>query len=137
MPAPVLESPLRYLAQTAKTHAIAGAAAGVALGAVHGIISVRHSRLRDRYDVAAEGLTHVGTGAVLGLLAATTTALAGVSVAAFAGRGILAIAVPLVASTVATGSAHKPVERLVRSWSEDVVEGLKRTLERQASPNAA
>jgi len=131
----ILQSRLRHLARIAKTHAIAGAAAGVALGVVHGIISVRHSRLRDRYDVMAEGLTHVGTGAVLGALAATTTALAGVSVAAIGGRGVVAIAVPLVASTVATGSAHKPVERLVRSWSEDVVKGLKRTSQRQASPN--
>ena len=90
----ILKSPWGHLTQTVKTNAIAGAAAGVALGVIHGIISVRPSQLRDRYDFAAEGLTHVGTGAILGLLAATTTALAGVAVAAFAGRGILAIAVP-------------------------------------------
>lgn len=137
MPAPVLQSPLTHLAQTAKTHAIAGAAAGVALGVVHGIISARHSRLRDRYDVAAEGLTHVGTGAVLGLLAATTSALAGVSVAAFAGRGILAIAAPMVASHVVTGSAHGRVARWVRSWSEDVVKGLRQTSQRQARPDVS
>lgn len=135
MPTYVSTSPLSDLAQTAKTHAIAGASAGVALGVVHGLISVRQSRLRDGYDVAAEALTHVGTGAVLGALAATVTVLAGVSVAAIAGRGMLTIAVPLVASTVATGSAHQPVERLVRSWSDDVVKGLRRTLRRQATPN--
>jgi cobalamin biosynthesis protein CobD/CbiB len=123
------------LAQIAKTNAIAGTAAGVAVGVIDSIISVRQSPPRDRYDVLVQGLTSVGTGAVLGALAATVTALAGVSVAAIAGRGALAIAVPMVATTVATDSAHKPVERLVRSWSEDVVKGLKRTLAREASPN--
>lgn len=130
MIAPTPISPLKQLVQTAKTHAVAGASAGVAVGIVHGVIAVRNSQLRDRYDVMAEGLTHVGTGAVLGALAATVTAFAGVSVAAVAGRGILAIAVPLVASTVATGSAHEPIERFVRGWSKDMVTGLRRTLER-------
>ena len=60
--------------------------------------------------MVAEGLTHVATGAVLGALTATVTAAAGVS--------------------VATGSAHEPVERVVRGWSHDVVTGLRRTLER-------
>ena len=135
MPTPVSASPMGHLVEIAKTNAIAGASAGVAMGVIHSVISARQSPPRDRYDVVAEGLTSVGTGAVLGALAATVTALAGVSVAAIAGRGTLAIAVPMVATTVATNSAHKPVERLVRSWSEDVVKGLKRTLEREASPN--
>ena len=126
---PISESSLGHLAQIAKTNAIAGAVAGVALGVVQGIISVRHSRLQDRHDVMVEGLTYVGTGAVLGVLSATTTALAGVAVAAIAGRGVLEIAVPLVASTVATSTAHKPVENLVRSWSDGAVNGLKRTSE--------
>ncbi len=126
---------LRQVARTAKTNAIAGASAGVAVGVVRGIVSLRRSRPRDRYDVAAEGLTHVGTGAVLGVLAAMTGALAGASVAAISGRSILAIAAPLVASTVATASAHEPVERIVRYWSEDVVESLRRSLERRADPN--
>lgn len=132
MYAQVSTNSLRHFTETAKTHAIAGAAAGVAVGVIHGIISVRHSQLRDRYDVAAEGLTQVGTGAVLGALAATVTALAGVSIGAVAGRGILSIAVPLVASTVVTNSVHKPVERAVRSWSEDVAEGLKRSMTRSS-----
>ncbi len=55
--------------------------------------------------------------------AATTTALAGVAVA---GRGILAIAVPLFASNLATSIAHKPAKRLARAWSEDVVKGRNR-----------
>lgn len=135
MPTPIFKSPLGELAQIAKTNAIAGTAAGVAVGVIDSIISVRQSPPQDRYDVLVQGLTSVGTGAVLGALAATVTALAGVSVAAIAGRGALAIAVPMVATTVATDSAHKPVERLVRSWSEDVVKGLKRTLAREASPN--
>ena len=63
MPAQIARSPLGHLVQkTAKTHAIAGAAAGVAVGVIGGIISVRRSQVRDRYDVAAEGLTHIGTG---------------------------------------------------------------------------
>ena len=135
MPTPISDSPLGQLPQIAKTNAIAGASAGVALGVIHSIVSVRKGPPRDRYDVVAQGLTSVGTGAALGALAATVTALAGVSVAAIAGRGALAIAVPMIATTVATNSAHKPVKRLVRSWSEDVVKGLKRTLEREASPN--
>jgi len=125
-------SPWGHLTQTVKINAIAGAAAGVALGVIHGIISVHPSQLRDRYDFAAEGLTHVGTGAILGLLSATTTALAGVAVGPVAGRGILAIAVPLVASNLVTGIAHKPANRLARAWSEDVVKGRKRPSQPQA-----
>ena len=135
MPAQISKSPLGHLAQTAKTHAIGGAAAGVTVGVIDALISVRHSQVRDSYDVAAEGLTHIGTGAILGVLAGTVTALAGVSVAAIAGRGILAIAVPMVASTVVIDSAHKRVARLVRSWSEDVVKGLKQPLQRQPGPD--
>ncbi len=116
---------LKQLAQTAKTTAIAGAAAGVAVGVVHGIISVRRSHLRDPYDVAAEGLTHVGTGAILGVLGATASALAGVSVAASAGRGILTIAAPMAAGMVVTSSAHERVHHLARTWSERFVRGLK------------
>lgn len=109
------------LAQTAKTNAIAGAVAGVALGVIHGAVSVRRSQLRDGYEFAAEGLTLVSTGAILGLLSGTTAALAGVTTAAVAGRGILALAVPLVASNLATGFAREPVNRLARTWSEGVV----------------
>ena len=121
-----------HLAQTAKTNAIAGAVAGVALGVIQGAISMRRSQLRDRYDFAAEGLTHVGTGAILGLLSGTTTAFAGVAAAAVAGRGIVAIAVPLVASNLVTGIAHKPVSRLARTWSEGVVKGRNRASPPQA-----
>jgi hypothetical protein len=80
-------------------------------------------------------LTHVGTGAILGLLSATTTALAGVAVAAVAGRGILAIAVPLVASNLVTSIAHKPANRLARTWSEDLVKGRNRPSQPQARSN--
>ncbi|MDJ0872040.1 MAG: hypothetical protein QNJ87_09730 [Gammaproteobacteria bacterium] len=127
---------LKTLAQTAKTHAIAGASAGVALGIIHGAISVHERQLRDRYDMAAEGLTHVGTGAILGVLGAMATALAGVSVAAITGRRLVAIAVPLVASAVVTSGAHEPVERWVRSRSDDVVAALKRTLDRSRQLDA-
>ncbi len=127
---------LKTLVQTAKTHAIAGASAGVALGIVHGVISVQERQLRDRYDMAAEGLTHVGTGAILGVIGAMATALAGVSVAAITGRRIVAIAVPLVASAAITSGAHDPVERWVRSRSDDIVAALKRTLERSGQPGA-
>ena len=116
---------LKQLAQTAKTTAIAGAAAGVTMGLVRGIISVRRSRLRDPYDVAVEGLTHIGTGAILGVLGASASALAGVSVAASAGRGILTIAVPMAASMVVTSSAHERVHNIARTWSERFVIGLK------------
>ena len=119
-------SPQGDFAQTVKTQAIAGAVAGVALGVIHGVISVRYSQLRDRYDVLGEGLTHAGTGAILGVLGGASAAFAGVSVAPIAGRGAVAIAAPLVASAVVTSSAHKPVERLVRSWSRSVVSGLRR-----------
>ncbi len=132
MPILISAMPLGDFKQTAKANAIAGASAGVALGLIQGIMAAHESPLRDRYDVAAEALTQVGTGAALGALAGTTAALAGVSVASVAGRGILAFAVPLIASTVATGIAHAPVERAVHAWSEDIVGGLKRTLERRA-----
>jgi hypothetical protein len=70
MPAPISDSPLGQLPQIAKTNAIAGASAGVAIGVIHSIISVRKSPPRDRYEVVAQGLTSVGTGAALGALAA-------------------------------------------------------------------
>ena len=127
-------SSLKNLAQIAKTHAIAGASAGVALGIVHGVVSVHESQLRDRYDVAAEGLTHVGTGAILGMLGAVTTAFAGVSVAAVTGRRFLTLAVPLIASLAVTGTAQEPVERIVRSWSGNAVQSLRRALQRKGSP---
>ena len=125
----ISKSPWGHLTQTVKTNAIAGAAAGVALGVIHGIISVRPSQLQDRYDYAAEGLTHVGTGAILGLVSATTTALAGVAVA---GRGILEIAVPMVASSLVTSIAHKPANRFARALSEDIVKGRNRPSQPQA-----
>lgn len=118
------------LTQSVKTNAIAGAAAGIALSLIHGIISVRPSQLQDRYDFAAEGLTHVGTGAILGLLAATTTVLAGVAVA---GRGMLTIAVPIVASSLVTSIAHKPTNRFARALIEDVVKGRNRPSQPQSS----
>ena len=133
----VSTSPGGNLAQTAKTQALAGASAGLVLGVIHSVNSVRQSQIRDRYDVAAEGLTQVGTGAILGLLGATSAAVVGVYVAPIVGRGILAIAVPLVASAAITSSVHKPAERLVRAWSEAVVKGLKRILQRQRSAYVA
>ncbi len=125
MPGQISQSRLGHLAQTAKTHAIGGAAAGIAVGVIDGLVSVRDRQIRDRYDAATEGLTHIGTGAILGVMAATITALAGVSVAAIAGRGVLAIAVPMVASSLVTDMAHERVQRSVRAWSEDFVQGLK------------
>ena len=125
----ISESSWGQLTQTVKTNVIAGAAAGIALSVMHGIISVRPSQLQDRYDFAAEALTHVGTGAILGLLAATSTALAGIAVA---GRSILVIAVPMVASSLVTSIAHKPANRFARALSEDVVKGRNRPSQTRA-----
>jgi hypothetical protein len=125
----ITQGPWGPLTQSVKTNAIAGAAAGIALSLIHGIISVRPSQLHDRYDFAAEGLTHVGTGAILGLLAATTTVLAGVAVA---GRGMLTIAVPIVASSLVTSIAHKPTNRFARALIEDVVKGRNRPSQPQS-----
>ena len=116
---------MKYLAQTAKTHAIAGASAGVALGLIEGVIAVHQGRSRDRYDIAAETLTHIGTGAVLGALAGATAALAGLSAAGMGGRAVATTTASLVASIAATSVAHSPVERVVRSWSEGVVSGVR------------
>ena len=127
-------SPQIDFAQTAKTQAIVGALAGLTLGVIHGVTSARDSQPRGRHDVAVEGLTHAGTGAILGLLGGTTTALAGVLIAPIAGRGILAIAITLVAGAAVTSSAQRPVERLVRSWSQHVVWGVRRAFQPQLSP---
>jgi hypothetical protein len=97
----------------------------MALGVIRGIVAVRHKQLRDGYDVAAEGLTHVGTGAILGILGATAASVAGVSVAAIAGPGLLTRAAPTVAGTVITGSVQEYVDRFVRPWSYALVTGLK------------
>jgi len=122
---PASASPLKYLVQTAKTQAMAGMAAGMVIGAVHGVVAVRRRRLVTGYDVAVEGLTHVGNGVVLGLLGGVAASVAGVTVAAVVGRGIWVVAAPLVASTVVTGSAQDRVERLIRPVSEGFVEALK------------
>ena len=133
MPGQILQTPVGHLVQTAETHAIGGAAAGIAVGVIDGLVSVRERQIRDRYDAAAEGLTHIGTGAILGVMAATITALAGVSVAAVAGRGFLAVAVPMVATSLVTDMAHERVQRSVRAWSEDFVQGLKQPAQRSRS----
>lgn len=122
------QSSLALLAQTAKTHAIGGASAGLAFGAVQSVIAVHHNRLRNGYDILAEGLTHVGTGAILGVLGAMAASVAGVSVTAITSRRILTVAVPMVASAMVTSGAHQGVYRLVHPWSERAVNGLKRTL---------
>lgn len=131
---PTLQSSLSVLIQTAKTQAIAGAAAGLAYGAVQSIISVRRNQLRDGYDVATEGLAHVSTGAILGCLAAMAASVAGVSVAAIAGRGILSVAAPTVASAIVTSGGYARVDRVVRPWSEGVVNSLKRTMQGEGAP---
>ena len=136
MPGQISQSRLGDLVQTAKTHAIGGAAAGIAVVVIHGLVSVRNRQIRDRYAVATEGLTYIGTGAILGVMAATITALAGVSVAAIAGRGVLAVAVPMVASTLVTDRAHERVQRSVRAWSEEFVQGLSRSTAPDYEPSA-
>ena len=128
-------SPGGNLVEAAKTSAILGATIGLAAGVFDGILSVRRNRSLDGYDIAADALTHVATGAVLGALGATAAGLAGISLAAVAGRGSLAIAVPLIASAVVTGVAHDPVDRLVRSLSEGAVKGVKRAFQREGSPS--
>jgi hypothetical protein len=115
----------QLLAQTAKTQAVAGASAGVTLGLIRGVIYVRRRPLRDGYDVAAEGLTQVSIGAILGIFGAMAASVTGVWVAAVAGRGVLSVAIPAVASAMVSGSAHEPVDRLVRPWSEGVINSLK------------
>lgn len=123
------KSRLKLLVQTARAQAVAGASAGVALGVFRGIIAVRHKQLRDGYDVAAEGLTHIGTGAILGILGATAASLTGVSVAAITAPGLLTRAAPTVAGTIVSSTAHERIDRLVRPWSNYVIAGLKRTFQ--------
>ena len=125
---------LTLLAQTAKTRAISGAAAGLLFGVIQGVISARRNRLRDGYDLVAEGLTHVGNGAILGVLGALTASVVGVSVAAIAGRGVLTLVAPIAASAIVTGGVHTRVDRLVRPWGEGVAYGLKRALQPKVGP---
>ena len=123
------KSTLKFLIQTARAQAVAGASAGMALGLIRGIIAVQYKQLRDGYEVAAEGLTHVGTGAILGILGATAASVAGVSVAAITGPSLLTRAAPTIASTVVTGSVQEYVDRLVRPWSNHVVIRIRRAVQ--------
>jgi hypothetical protein len=118
-------STLQLITQTFKSQAAAGAAAGVSLGVVRGIVTVRRHQLKDGYDVLAEGVTQVGTGAVLGILCAMTASVTGVTVAAIAGRGILAFALPVVASTITSNVAHGRIDRMIRPLGEDFAQGMK------------
>jgi carbon monoxide dehydrogenase subunit G len=115
--------------ETARTQAIAGAAAGAALGILRGIVSVRSNRMRDGYDVMTEGLAEIGTGAVLGAMSAVAATATGVTVAAVTGRTVLTVAAPLVASALTSSLAHKRVDRQIRPMSEDFVHGLRQALE--------
>ena len=119
----------QQLAQTARTQAVVGAAAGVTLGAIRGFVLVRRKGARDAFQVATEGITQVGTGAVLGVLGGLAASVTGVSVTAAAGRGILAIAAPVVASAMITSNAHDPVARVIRTWSERLLDGLRGSLQ--------
>jgi hypothetical protein len=132
---------LSLITETAKTQAIAGAAAGAAVGILRSIVFLRRTHLRDGYDLMAEGLTEIGTGAALGVLCGIAATASGVTAAAIFGRGILTVAAPVVASAVASSMAHQRVDRLIRPMSEDFVYGLKRALRdnflREAVPGAA
>jgi hypothetical protein len=119
---------LSLILETAKTQALAGAAAGAALGVLRSFVTVHRENLHDGYDVLSEGLTELGTGALLGAVSALAASATGATVAAIAGRGIWTVAAPLVVSTVTSNLAHKRVDRLVRPFSEDLVRGLKESL---------
>jgi hypothetical protein len=131
---PFSSDTFKILTQTARTQAFAGAAAGVTVGFVRGIVSVRVNQLQGGRDVLTEGLTQTGAGAILGVLGALAASAAGVTATAIAGRGVLSIAMPMVASAVVTGSAHEEVVRAVRPWSEGFVRGVSRVLRREAGP---
>jgi hypothetical protein len=123
--------------ETAKTQALAGAAAGATIGILRGIVSVRHHRLQSGYDVLAEGMTEIGVGTVLGILSSVAATATGVTVAAISGRAVLIVAAPLVASAVTSSLAHNRVDRFVRPITEDFVYGLKRASEENFLVSAA
>lgn len=120
---------LSLIIETAKTQAIAGAAAGATLGIVRSIVTVHREQLHDGYEVLAEGMTQIGTGAVLGILSGLAASATGATVAAITGRGIWIVAAPLVASAMTSSIAHGRVDRLVRPLSADIARGLKESLE--------
>lgn len=120
---------LGLIVETAKTQAVAGAAAGATLGIVRSIVTVHREQLHDGYEVLAEGMTQIGTGAVLGILSGLAASATGATVAAVVGRGVWVIAAPLVASAITSSLAHGRVDRLVRPLSADIVRGLRESLE--------
>lgn len=123
--------------ETAKTQVVAGAAAGATLGILRSIIAIRRNRLHNGYDVLAEGLSEIGVGAILGVLSSMAATATGVTVAAIAGRGVLVVGAPLLASAVTSSLAHNRVDRFVRPISEDFVYGLKRASEENFLVEAA
>jgi hypothetical protein len=125
MASPVSKESLGFLTQTARNQAVAGIAAGMALGVLRGLVSVRRDPPRDGYGIAAEGLAHVSNGVILGLLGGMAASLAGVSVAAVAGRGVLTTAAPTVASAIVSFSAQDWVDRLVRPRTDALVRSLR------------
>lgn len=114
------------LIETAKTQALAGAAAGAAIGILRSVVSIRRNRFQSGYDVLAEGMTEIGVGTVLGILSSVAATATGVTVAAISGRAVLIVAAPLVASAVTSSLAHNRVDSVVRPMTEDFVNGLKR-----------
>ena len=115
--------------ETAKTQALAGAAAGATIGILRSIVSIRRNRFQSGYDVLTEGMTEIGVGTVLGVLSSVAATATGVAVAATVGRGVMMVAAPLVASAVASSLAHNRVDGIVRPMTEDFVNGLKRASE--------
>ena len=123
--------------ETAKTQALAGAAAGATIGILRSIVSIRRNRFQNGYDVLAEGMTEIGVGTVLGVLSSVAATATGIAVAATVGRGVMIVAAPLVASAVTSSLAHNRVDRVVRPMTEDFVNGLKRASEENFLVSAA
>ena len=128
MPSLNAQSPIGLIAETAKTQAVAGAAAGATLGILHSMVTLHRKQLNDGYEMLAEGMAEVGTWSVLGLLAGLAAGATGATAAVMAGRGVWTIVAPLVAGSVTSSIAYGQVDRVIRPLSTDIARGLKASL---------
>jgi hypothetical protein len=129
MPSLNPQSPLGLIAETARTQAVAGAAAGATLGILHTIVTLHRKQLNDGYEMLAEGMAEVGTGTFLGLLAGLAAGATGATAVVVAGRGIWTIAAPFVVGALTSSIAYRQVDRVIRPLSADIARGLKVSLE--------
>jgi hypothetical protein len=104
----------------ARLGAITGAVTGLGVALAEGFRIVRRSDA-SRAEVAAYGLTEVGTGAMLGVIGSLAAAATGAGVAAVLGRSAVSMVASTLAGTLAATASREPAYRTSRRVADRIV----------------